>query len=327
MGINPHRTPPSGAVDQQQYYGGYYYYPHPYGQHGQGYTHHGNGDHPAHGRTDFSPMTAPPASQTLTELYEPYYTGAPLHPPNTHPSSQTTPKVPYAANNPSISALSPEVGYSVVPGGPYRERYSTDINQNYPSLYDDYDKPGLATERGKTELRSYYIPSKYRSSSPTRRRSRRDDYERENGKYEYDTSRNSSPYRESFSSPERYRGSRKRAEHDNYRRRYGYDSPAGAHPTMVDAAHYPLGRPAVPAPPTYGSQEHYAAFHSVPQASQYYQVHPHGTNIVPAQNVPVQYAGSTHVQTGVPPVLQRSQSVPLAAVHTGYDRYVQAVAK
>ena len=325
IGTNPHRTPHSGDADQQQYYGGYYYYPHPYGQHGEGYAHHGNGDHPAHDHVDFGPMTVPPISQPLTEQYEPYYAGTPLHPATTQPSSQTIPKVAYATNNPSINVLSREVGYDMVPEGPYQERYSPDINQNYRPLYDDYDNPSLATERGKRELRNYYIPSKYRASSPTRRRSRRDDYEREIGRNEYDTSRNSSQYRGSYSSPERYRSSVKRGHHDNYRKGYDYDSPVRGHPTVVDAAHYPPGRPAVPTPPTYGSQEHYAAVHSVPPPAQYYQVYPHGNNTVPAQNFPVPYTGSAYNQPGTPPVLQRSQSVPMAAVHTGHDRYVPVV--
>ena len=303
MGVGPYIQPQGTGVGQQQYYGGYYYYPHPHGQSGHGYAHHGNGDHSTHDETDLGNAVRPPTSHPMTEHYVPYYESAPRH-----TSPQTIPKVPYPAIGPTM--YHPEASNDIVPNDLYEERYPADINQNYSSFYDDDRDTDL--ERETKDLRNYYIPNKYTASSPSRRRSRRDNYE-------YETSRGSSPYRDAYSSPERYRSPARQERLDSHKGGRRYQSPVRAYP----AAHYQQNRPGVLAPPTYGSREHYAAIHSLPHHAQYYQVHPNSTagNVMPATSYQVQPTGNGHVQTGMVPVLKRSQSVPMApmAVQNRYE--------
>ena len=311
---------------QQQQYGGYYYYPYTQGQYPAGYDRRGSVD-----QIDSAPTAVHTASGHPSAYYDPFYGNMPSHPAVIQPSPHTMPNLPYPSNDHRINTA-PQDHYSAhvdfVHGEPYQDTYATDVNQNYQPFYgDDTDSGDQSSPHRASELRNYYIPSKYRTSSPSRRRSRRDNYEHERGRNEYSRNRSSSPYRETYSSQERYSSPNRCSVCKNHGRVQAYRSPERAYPNS--SVQHPLQNYTVPPPPTYGSQQHYAASHPVEGHSHYYQAYPQGTHTLPASNVAGHATESmvgmhpqVQFQSAAPIALQRSMSVPIATVPTARDKYV-----
>ena len=256
------------------------------------------------------------------------------------------PKVPYPANDQNINTI-PQDDYkfddSYMQSERYQEPCPVDINQNF-EIYDgdddDHDHHHHhrrhSSPHRTADLRNYYIPGKYRTSSPSRRRSRRDDHERERRNDGFCTSRTSTPHWREYGNAERYRSPDTGTAYRSQRRGHGYHNPVRAYPRRSDMRQPSPHGYAILAPPAYGSQQHYMAIQGhqpIQDNSQFYQNHSQGTlvgtDMVSVPGYAVQPTGNlmgvipqSQAHLAVPATLQGSQSVPLAAIPIAQDRFV-----
>ncbi len=290
--------------DQQQH--GYYYYPYPHSAQypnapraswypSDQYSGVYRGQHIPQDQVD----GIPPAAYAVRATEHPAAPAAAV------PSARMTPAVPFASGYDEVKASSAQ--YPPPHTDPFRGTYPADLNPTQPSVprryqYEHNTDDHRAPDR-YTDLKKYYIPSRYPPSTPARSRSRRDTFER--GR------------RNGFTEPSHRDTSPHRTAH-----RHGYPSPVRAHhPAQFTPAVYDA-----PAPPGYGSREHHTAlypgysrdvpvsYHAGPVAG--FTARTGGQTTDPQVQVPASHAA-------VPLLLQRSQSVPVASAEP-HNRWVSS---
>ena len=269
--LNMTSAPSTQTAGASQQYGGYYYYPNPYANGAQNpagqYPGYGSGavnGYDSYGQDQLDGRSATrPVNHTMAP--PPAASGPPIGQPHFDPAYHNGAAQPYTANTipkqtylietpynnntiPYDNYMRSEEPYSYT-SEPYRDPYPGDVNKNYRTYHDSGDSDD-------SSVRRYYIPSKERRSSPSRRRSRRDDFEREDYVDGYTSSRYNSPHRKGYRSPGRvsYRSPDRISSYRNSPVR-GYSSHhSPVRPVTIGREVGPM-----PGPPGYASHQQYIA--------------------------------------------------------------------